>query len=260
MGRTECCWQWLRDFETCLNTELVTMENRRQFIKTSIAASSAMILPELTFRANDRLREVLILGDSISIGYTPYVQTMLSNLADVKRPMLETGGAENCEGTTKGLMNLKRWLGDKKWDVIHFNFGLHDLKHVDPETGEGSQNPNDPLQADLKQYKKNLTEIVDILKRTGADLIFATTTPYPDKTEGPLRDPGMSEKYNSIAIKIMNKNKITINDLYTFAKPRLDEIQLPNNVHFNDNGYRELADKVIDRITEAMEDRRDREQ
>ncbi|HPF51257.1 MAG TPA: SGNH/GDSL hydrolase family protein [Draconibacterium sp.] len=233
------------------------MENRRQFIKTSIVASSAVILPELTLGAG-RLREVLILGDSISIGYTPYVQTMLGYLADVKRPMLDNGEPENCEGTTKGVQNIKRWLGTTKWDVIHFNFGLHDLKHVNPGTSESSRNPEDPLQADLKQYKKNLTEIVEILKETGADVIFATTTPYPNQTEGPLRDPGMAEKYNQVAIKIMNRNQITINDLYTFAKPRLDEIQLPNNVHFKDTGYWELAEKVINRITEALEDRRNR--
>jgi len=234
------------------------MKNRRQFIRTTVAVSSAMILPKINFAADDRLRDVLLLGDSISIGYTSYVHTMLSYLAEVKRPVQENGEAENCEGTTKGLKNLKRWLGDTNWDVIHFNFGLHDLKHVDPKTGEGSQNPNDPLQADLKQYKKNLTEIVEILKSTGADLIFATTTPYPDQTEGPLRDPGMAEKYNNVAIKIMNKNGIVINDLYTFAKPRLSEIQPPNNVHFTDTGYRELADKVIDRVAEVLEDRRNR--
>lgn len=232
------------------------MKNRREFIRTTVAASSALMLSSLSFAAGDSLKNVLILGDSISIGYSPFVQVMLGYLAKVDRPMLANGEPENCEGTKKGVSELKRWLGNTKWDVIHFNFGLHDLKHVDPKTGENSQNPNDPLQADLKQYKKNMGAIVKVLKTTGADLIFATTTPYPDQTDGPLRDPGMPEKYNQIAIKIMNKNKIAINDLYTFAKPRLEEIQVPNNVHFNDNGYRELANKVIDRITETLEDRR----
>ncbi len=234
------------------------MKSRRRFIQTGVVLSTAVILPELSFAGSARLRNVRILGDSISIGYTPYVQTMLSYLADVKRPVLENGEVENCEGTSKAIQNFKRWLGDTEWDVIHFNFGLHDLKHVDRETGEGSTNPADPLQADLKAYKNNLTQIVEELKASGADLIFATTTPYPEQVEGPLRDPGMAEKYNKVAIKIMNKNNIEINDLYTFAKPRLDEIQLQNNVHFNNLGYRELADKVIARITETLEDRRER--
>jgi len=229
------------------------MKNRREFIKTTSVAATSILLPKLSFSEPDKLRNVLLLGDSISIGYTPFVIEMMQYLATVQRPMLPDGSPENCEGTTKALQNIERWIGDTDWDVIHFNFGLHDMKHVDPATGTNSQNPEDPLQADPKQYKKNLKKIVDILLETGADLIFATTTPYPDQVEGPLRDPGMPEKYNSIAIKIMNRNNIMINDLYTFAQPRLKEIQLPNNVHFNDLGYRQLSDKVIDRIGEMLE-------
>ncbi len=129
---------------------------------------------------------------------------------------------------------------------------MHDIKHVDPATGEGSNNPKHPLQADLKQYKKNLEIIVEKLKATGAKLIFATTTPYPDKVEGPLRDPGMPVKYNSEAVKIMNKKGIIINDLYAFMLPRMTELQLPNNVHFTEDGSKALAGKVVERINEAL--------
>lgn len=229
------------------------MNCRRHFIKTSLLFAPAIFYPPLIFSKPDQLKKVLLLGDSISIGYTPFVQDLLKHLAVVSRPMLANGGAENCQGTNNGVANIRRWIGDTKWDLIHFNFGLHDLKHVDSISGENSDNPEDPLQADLKQYKKNLKIIVDELKQTGADLIFATTTPYPDTVSNPLRDPGMSEKYNRAAIKIMNKNNIGINDLYTFAKPRLDEIQIPNNVHFTEDGYRQLAKKVADRITERIE-------
>jgi hypothetical protein len=230
------------------------MTCRRDFMKTSLLVSPAILYPQLIFsQPYYQFKKVLLLGDSISIGYTPFVQELMQYLAVVSRPMLPDGEAENCEGSTKGVENIRRWIGDTPWDLIHFNFGLHDMKHVDPVTGKNSTNPADPLQADLKQYKKNLKKIVEELKQTGADLIFATTTPYPDKTNGPLRDPGMPEKYNRVAIKIMNKNNIGINDLYTFAKPRLNEIQLPNNVHFTEKGYRALAGKVIDRITERLE-------
>lgn len=228
------------------------MKNRREFIVTTAAAATSVLLPKWSFSKPDKLKNVLLLGDSISMGYTPFVTEMMQHLAIVQRPMLDSGEPENCEGTTSALENIHRWLGDTDWDVIHFNFGLHDMKHVDPATGENSRKPEDPLQADPKQYKKNLKEIVAVLLETGADLIFATTTPYPDKVEGPLRDPGMPEKYNRIAIKIMNHNNVMINDLYTFAQPRLAEIQLPNNVHFTDLGYRQLAVKVIDRITEML--------
>src|SRR5258708_5818862 len=72
-----------------------------------------------------KLPRVLILGDSISIGYTLPVRKLLEGKANVHRP------ADNCGPSNSGLLLLDKWLGDGKWDVIHFNFGLHDLKYID---------------------------------------------------------------------------------------------------------------------------------
>lgn len=231
------------------------MDTRRKFLHKSLILSPLVVWPSslVSVFQND-LPNVLILGDSISIGYTPFVQEYLKGRANVFRPVFEDGKPENCQGTTNGVENIKRWLGSKKWDIIHFNFGLHDIKHVDPVTGQNSQNPKHPQQANLKQYKKNLEIIVDRLKSTGAKLIFATTTPYPDTVEGPLRKPGMPQKYNRVAVKIMNKNEILINNLHAFMVPRMAELQLPNNVHFTENGSRELAKKVVERINEALDE------
>ena len=193
------------------------------------------------------LPTVLILGDSISIGYTPYVRELLKGKAEVKRPMQADGNPENCNGTTYGLTGIDRWLGSFKWDVIHFNFGLHDMKHVDPATGEGSKNPQHPLQADPDTYKMNLSLLTERLLKTGAKLIFATTTPYADVIN-PLRDNGMYEKYNILATGIMKENKIPVNDLCRFIRPRLVEFQQPRNVHFTEEGYRVLAGEVAKMI------------
>lgn len=226
---------------------------RRKFIKNTVLASPIILVPNynLNIFQND-LPNILIIGDSISIGYTSFVRELLKNKAVVFRPMIDEKKAENCAGTTKGIENIDRWLGDKKWDIIHFNFGLHDIKHVDPNTGENSKNKDHPQQANPKQYRKNLKIIVEKLKATGAKLIFATTTPYPDNVGGPLRKNGMPEKYNRIAIKIMNSNEIAINDLYTFMKSRMNVLQQENNVHFTPAGYNALADKVIDRINDML--------
>lgn len=231
------------------------MDSRREFLQKTLAFSPLVIWPNsvVNFFQND-LPNILILGDSISIGYTPFVQEYLKGKANVFRPVSEDGKPENCQGTTYGVKNIDRWLGTKKWDIIHFNFGLHDIKHVDPVTGENSRNPKHPHQANRKQYKKNLEFIVEKLKVTGAKLIFATTTPYPDDVEGPLRKPGMPQKYNRVAVKIMNKNGILINDLYAFMVPRMADLQLPNNVHFTKEGSRELAKKVVERINEVLDE------
>ncbi len=77
---------------------------------------------------------VLLLGDSISIGYTQAVRELLGGNYVVVRPTHAKGGAENCAGTNKGVEQIDRWLALEggAWDVIHFNIGLHDLKRVDP--------------------------------------------------------------------------------------------------------------------------------
>lgn len=201
------------------------------------------------------LPNVLILGDSISIGYTVHVRKELAGKANVFRPCKENGAKpENCEGTTMGIREIDRWLAGRKWDVIHFNWGLHDLKHVHPDTGKNSASLDDPRQADPETYKRNLTELVGKLKATGATLIFAATTPFPDGTR-PARLPADAERYNDVAMEIMKANNIRVNNLYGLAKERLAELQHPKNVHFTRKGSAVLGDQVVQCIDRALEDR-----
>ena len=229
------------------------MQNRRKTLKQIAGLSLGLSLPQLAFlQTAAELPKVLILGDSISIGYTPFVQEYLQDKALVVRPVYEDGSVENCEGTTKGVRKVQAWLGDIVWDVIHFNFGLHDLKHVDPLSGKNSKSPMDPQQAAPKYYRKNLKAIVKMLKKTEAQLIFATTTPYPTPVDGPLRLPGMPELYNKLASKIMRKNKIPVNDLYDYVLPHLDELQRPANVHFTKTGSQALGKQVSEVIAQYL--------
>lgn len=218
---------------------------RNEFLKLGIVGITSAFVPDISYSfARSSTPNVLILGDSISIGYYPFVRDALKGKAEVTRPFKPDGKPENCQGTTNGIANIDRWIGDTKWDVIHFNFGLHDIKHVDPDTGKNSNIPEHPRQAEPKQYKSNLKQITKKLKATRAKLIFATTTPYPENVGGPLRQYGDAEKYNKIARKIMKKNKIPVNDLYAFVSPRMNQIQRPNNVHFTDEGSKALAGQV----------------
>jgi acyl-CoA thioesterase-1 len=66
-----------------------------------------------------KLSRVLIIGDSISIGYTVPTRELLAGVANVHR-IPENGGP-----TINGIKKIDAWLGDSKWDVIHFNWGHH---------------------------------------------------------------------------------------------------------------------------------------
>ena len=193
------------------------------------------------------LPRVLLLGDSISIGYTPDVRERLESVANVHRP------AENCGPTTRGLERLDAWLGDGDWDVIHLNFGLHDLKFVDDQ-GDNTAPDSGHHQVSPEDYRENLDAILERLEATDATLIFATTTPVPPGE--PQRLAGDELQYNAIAQRVMEQHGVTINDLHTFIIPRFDEVSTaPNNVHFTPEGSALLADEVADAITVALERR-----
>lgn len=228
------------------------MVNRRRFLNGSSLAFLSILFPLNIFSSKSRLPNVLIIGDSISIGYYPFVKEKLKGIAKLNRPMLPEGGFQNCAGTTKGVEKIDQWIGETKWDLIHFNFGLHDIKHIDPLTGKNSKSFDDPHQASPDQYEKNLKLIVKKLKNTKAKLIFASTTPYPDEGLKPARKPGMHKIYNSIALRVMKKNKIFINDLHAFVMPRIKELQRPNNVHFSKYGSEELSKVVVKSILKHL--------
>ena len=126
------------------------------------------------------LPRVLLIGDSISIDYTVPVRELLKAKANVHRPLT------NCGPTTRGLTGIEEWLGDGKWDVIHFNWGLHDLKYMGPQ----GQNLADPKAKDsrpqvpIDEYEKNLRKLVSRLKKTKAKLIWRSTTPVPEGCKG----------------------------------------------------------------------------
>ena len=180
--------------------------------------------------------QVLVIGDSISIGYTPAVTTLLAGKADVKHH------AGNAAHTNNGVAKLDEWLGTEKWKVITFNFGLHDLKIME----------NGLHQVGVTEYEKNLDAIAARLRKTGARLLYVTTTPVPEAIVSPQRNPGDVFLFNEAALRVMTKHKIQVVDLYGFAKPRLTEIQRKANVHFTKEGSAALADVVAKAIEEQL--------
>ncbi|EMI55040.1 SGNH/GDSL hydrolase family protein [Rhodopirellula sallentina] len=210
--------------------------------------------PTWATEADPSLPNVLILGDSISIGYGLPLKQRLQGVANVYRPLAANQKRpQNCGGTTQSLQRIDDWLATNQWDLIHFNWGLHDLKHVTQAGGlTNSKSPDDPAQAAPKQYGENLKKLVAKLKATGAKLIFATTTPIVADSSGPYRAKESPAIYNEVAVSIMNQHGIEVNDLYAACDGKLDELQLPKNVHFKKAGSEYLADVVAAKIKKAL--------
>ena len=180
-----------------------------------------------------KLPRALLIGDSISIDYTEQTRGLLSGRVNVQRIPWNGGDTNN------GLARLNEAVGGVKWDVIHFNFGLHDLRCTDGR-----------YQVPVEEYEKNLREIVRRLKFTGATLIWASTTPVPEGAAG--RIPGDEAKYNTAARAAMEESGIPVNDLHAFALPRLKDLQKSQDVHFTDAGSMALAKRVAASILTAL--------
>jgi len=176
------------------------------------------------------LPRVLIIGDSISIHYTHLVQQLLEGKANVHR--IPTNGGP----TDRGLASLDRWLRDDNWQVIYFNWGLHDSKYAkwDRKTGKRYSTP--------EVYAKNLDKLVVRLKATGARLIWATTTPVPKGAK--THDVGDSARFNAAAGPVMKKHGIPVSDLYGLVNPGLAAHIKPANIHFTPRGSAFLARQV----------------
>ena len=177
---------------------------------------------------NPKLPRVLLIGDSVSRGYTLPARVALERKANVHR------APENCGPTANGIKKMEVWLGEGKWDVIHFNFGIHDRK------------------TSAKDYENRLELIVKQLKATGAKLIWASTTPIPpDTKDGPEATTAIIEK-NRIAADIMKKNMVHVNDLFDFITPQLSKVQNPMDVHFKSEGYDMLGRQVALKIEQVL--------
>ncbi len=189
----------------------------------------------------DRPR-ILIIGDSISMGYTPYVAEALADAAEVVH------NPGNAGDTSHTAANLEAWLAEARPAVVHFNCGLHDIK-VSRETRAH--------QVPLAAYRTNLERIVGRLERCGARLVWASTTPVIDARHQAAKEFDRYDRdvdnVNAVAAEIMEQAGIPVNDLHAAAMSGgLEELLTDDGVHFTDQGYRRLAAVVADRLRKLL--------
>lgn len=188
---------------------------------------------------------VILVGDSIRLGYAPFVAEALKYVADVVS-LPENGG-----DSANVLKNLDEWVLRRNPAVVHFNTGLHDLE-TDVNTGT--------KQVALDAYRKNLAEIVRRLDReTGAALVFATTTPVIDERQ-PATKPNFRREadvvaYNRAANEVLETNPIVAtDDLHALvAKLGPPSVMLDDGVHFTKDGYKALGDQVAAAVNNALD-------
>ena len=215
-------------------------------MKTRAACTLFLLSLTASLGAKD-LPKALLIGDSISIGYTRHVVAALKGKVQV---IHHRGNAQH---TGTGLKMLDRWVGETQWDVIHFNWGLWDLCYRHPQSKEQGRRDKKrgTLTTPLDQYEKNLDRLAGRLKKTKAKLIWAHTTTVPEGEAG--RKVGDDDRYNEAAVRVMKKHGIRINDLNSLTDGFPPELFVkPGDVHYKAEGSKKIGQAVAKEISEAL--------
>ncbi|MEA2067788.1 MAG: sulfatase-like hydrolase/transferase, partial [Verrucomicrobiota bacterium] len=209
-----------RTYVTDPNLDYGAGGDRREVQAEPYTPVSDLLADTGVIAIDTNLPNVLLIGDSISIAYTPMVREILEGKANVFRPHdLKKNRPINCGSTDVGLKGLDGWLKGRTWDVIHFNWGLHDLCYRNPKVTHiyGSRDKVDgKISVPISRYKKNMEQLVRRLEQTDAVLVWASTTRVPAGEAG--RIEGDAVRYNAAAAAIMERHGIRIDDLYSMTK------------------------------------------
>jgi len=184
--------------------------------------------------------KVLLIGDSIRMHYEKEVISQLGKDYDVFSPK------ENCKFSLYILNSLRFWLNDfPKPDIIHFNAGLWDTAILYHEDG---------CFVGIEDYVKNMKLVLRELKKTGAKIIFATTTPVSDEKvylRGPMPPAHRNEdiiKYNNAVLKAYFDEDIIVNDLFSQMYPHKEMYLKDDMIHPNEDGVKVLGTAVANCI------------
>ena len=182
------------------------------------------------------MKKLVLVGDSIRMGYQAYVRNELSGLSDVWAPEQNGGNSTNIQ------QHLDKWIISQAADVIHINCGLHDLKR-DFDAEETA--------IPLVQYQANLRDFLGrILQETQSTVIWATTTPVNEiwhhQRKGFDRLEADVVAYNNVSVEVTQDFGVSINDLFqVIIDAGRDNYLSPDGVHFTADGWDLLGKSVV---------------
>ncbi len=180
--------------------------------------------------AEENLPRVLIIGDSI-------YNTPSRSAAEELKGRVEIVWKYEVSSFHSGsaLEHFDELLGDTKWDLVHFNFGLTDLMYRDPNTKTiraMSKEAGGVRVTSPALYEQHLRQLVTRFQATGAKLVWASTTPIKTDYNGVL-DSGSEIEYNRIAAQIMKEKGVAINDMHAYINASEVALKSNNPLSFN---------------------------
>ena len=188
-------------------------------------------------------KKVVLVGDSIRIGYEGVVRAQLNGVAEV------VSAEQNGGDSRRVLESVEAWAVSEAPDVVHVNCGLHDL-NTPFDTGEA--------RVPLAEYKQNVMQILEALKAgIKGTVIWAYTTPVNQTWHHERKPFDRFEAdvlaYNSEAVSVCDSLGIVTNDLYAVVmEAGRDDLLGPDGVHFGEEGYRVLGEAAAKAIRKHL--------
>ena len=184
------------------------------------------------------MQTVILIGDSIRMGYQEVVRRALAGVAQVWTPAENGGNSQNV------LDHLEAWAVVHEPRVVHLNCGLHDVRWLVGATG---------VTIPLPQYEANMRLLLKRLQEeTQATTIWATSTPIDEALhrqhwETPRSEADV-EAYNDVSVRVAEEFGVPVNDLFAALSQAGKENYLTDGAHLTDEGYALLGEAVAEFI------------
>jgi hypothetical protein len=190
------------------------------------------------------MKKVVLLGDSIRMGYDKYVKEALDGVAEVFYP------PENCRYAENVLRFAHEWKQKGEWgddvDLVHWNAGLWDVLEL---FGDEPLSTKDYYASVIPRIDKRLRMLFP-----KARIVFATSTSIIEEKCKPhfRRHNSTIEEYNAIAVSALEGTDTLINDLYTLTRGMPEEYH-SDAVHFyTDRGTEIIGGRVLSVICREL--------
>ena len=196
------------------------------------------------------MKKVLLIGDSIQMGYQKFVRAALEDVAEVY------GMEGNAQFSLYTLRWINIWKKDESWpddmDLVHWNTGLWDVLRI---CGDDTHTP-------IEIYGKTLVRIHNRLKILfpKAKQIFAlSTTVVEEGYDYPYQRYNSDiDNFNSEAIKALEPLGVEINDLNSITKNIPDSCRSDMTHFYTPRGIELVGGKVLDAISASLDIPRDK--
>ena len=189
------------------------------------------------------MKKVLLLGDSIRIGYQNDVKELLAGEYEVLCP--EDNG-RFAAYTLWQANQMFKWNPDIA--LVHFNNGYWDMNIEAPMTE--AIHP-------VEEYVSFLRRIVALCRQCGAKVVFATTVPIleagaaGDNTgvEGTINYSNeWVKEYNAAAVALMQELEVPVDDLYALCMEDHRRYKCEDLLHLSAEGSRRCAQQVAEYV------------